>query len=560
MTDIRITKNEFPTLFGGFGFHNSEALFYRLIEKEQFDQKICKCYREISPGFMRTFGGYANWTKDSMDTFADYYERMQKWTDTPIYFACAKGQLHFSDEDRREYAEQVAEKLDYLINVRGVKQLRYYCYSNEMSINDWGGLLKDLPLFKQYHEYLYDAFRRHDLNIGLLATDASDMSNWDTLDFAMKEMNRITEDYCLHTYMPYFGVGDTELYPFFFKKCRETVMKCIHSDGKRLILGELGVRRMIPDEEGKLRNDCFVHRPGVIKDVTAFNYAGEGAIGALMYAEAVLAAINAGVFAIAVWTFVDYPDPYVCHYAENDPYAKEWGKCERFISQTQDVKYNKCGVIKWEDDGDYSVRESYYCLGLISRFCRRNSKVLDIECEDPLLRICGLLNKDGSVSILVINRHDEETSVSLEPALKHIEKQQPFRVYEFDTKNPPVNPFGDLQDAVCTLMPENGKLTYSVKPQSMTVFSTDYAVREDIAAEHVVRTEHMLTWDKVNDPMHCYYRVYRGETPDFVPSRDNQIASTVAETLDFSARYLDEDPIMNVKGDYYKVLSIGKKR
>ena len=54
MTTLTVTRPDFPTLFGGLGFHNSEALFYRLCEKEQFDQKIGKCYRELSPGFMRT--------------------------------------------------------------------------------------------------------------------------------------------------------------------------------------------------------------------------------------------------------------------------------------------------------------------------------------------------------------------------------------------------------------------------------------------------------------------------------------------------------------------------
>ena len=70
MAEIKITRGEFPTYFGGFGFHNSEAMLYPLIEKEHFDQKICKCYRELSPGFMRTFGGYSDWTREHMDAFA----------------------------------------------------------------------------------------------------------------------------------------------------------------------------------------------------------------------------------------------------------------------------------------------------------------------------------------------------------------------------------------------------------------------------------------------------------------------------------------------------------
>ena len=87
MANVTITRGDFPPYFGGFGFHNSEAMLYPLIEKEHFNQKICKCYREISPGFMRTFGGYSDWTREHMDAFAEYYEKMQKWTETPIYFA-----------------------------------------------------------------------------------------------------------------------------------------------------------------------------------------------------------------------------------------------------------------------------------------------------------------------------------------------------------------------------------------------------------------------------------------------------------------------------------------
>ena len=67
MLEIKINKGEFPTYFGGFGFHNNEAMLYPLIEREHFNQKICKCYREISPGFMRTFGGYSDWNKEHMD-------------------------------------------------------------------------------------------------------------------------------------------------------------------------------------------------------------------------------------------------------------------------------------------------------------------------------------------------------------------------------------------------------------------------------------------------------------------------------------------------------------
>ena len=550
MIDIQITRPDYPILFGGFGFHNSEALFYRLIEKEHFDQKISKCYRELSPGFMRTFAGYPDWTKENMDTFADYYERMQKWTDTPIYFAAAKGQLHFNDEERRTYAENVAERLDYLINTRGVKQLRYYCFSNEMSIMDWGGLLSNLPLFQKYHEYLYEAFQNRGLNIGLLATDAANIDNWKTLDYAVSNMRRITEDFCLHAYINDYDWEDTDRYDWFYKLCLDAVMKSIKCDGKRFILGEFGVTR-----------GCNLsHLPGVIRDVNMLNDGPDAPYGALFTAELVMAAINAGCFAVVLWTFTDYPDPYVCHYAEHDDYAKKWGECEHFISHTQDVKYNKWGMLRWEDNGDYSARDRYYCLGLISRYCRSNAQLLEIETGDPLLRTLGLQNRDGSISILVLNRHKESMDVRICLNGKRFAAQKPFRVYEFDPQNVPANEFADLQDAVGTVTAEDGSLTATIKGEALTVFSTDYEERPDIFASNVVRSGDILRWDAVQDPLHCYYRIYRGETEDFIPSRENQIASTVAETLDFGAHYLNDAAILHVKGDYYKVLSINKKR
>jgi len=555
MAKIIISRNDFPTYFGGFGFHNNEAMLYPIIEREHFNQKICKCYREISPGFMRTFGGYSDWTKEHMDAFAEYYEKMQKWTETPIYFACAKGKYHLTDEERRQYAEDVAENLDYLINEKKVGQLRYYCFSNELSINDWGGLLKDLPLFQKYHEYLFSAFQKRKLRIGLLATDASSINNWDTLDYAIENMKRITEDFCLHAYIADFEPDNLDFYKYFYDKCYETAVKCCGCDGKRFILGEFGFTKRGSENEAS-----FVRKNGVIKDVNIYNYTGEGAYAALMYAEGHIAAINAGVFATVLWTFVDYPDPYTCHCAERDSFAKKWAMCEPFISETQDVKYNKCGLMKWEDDGDYSVREPYWCLGLMAKYCKRNAKVLDIENEDPLLRICALLNRDGSVSICVVNRHKEQTELKVKLSLKHSKKLQPFRVYEYNSRNVCTNEFGDLQDYSTVLtLNEEAELEYTLLPESFTVLTTDYKTKSaPVFADNPVRKDNILTWDAVTDSEHCYYRVYRGESEDFTPSINNQIASTIDTSLDFSARYLDDSAIMNVGGNYYKVLSVDR--
>ena len=175
--------------------------------------------------------------------------------------------------------------------------------------------------------------------------------------------------------------------------------------------------------------------------------------------------------------------------------------------------------------------------------------------------MCAMLNRDGSVSVCVVNRHTEPTPLKLKLDLKHIEKQQPMRVYEYDSRNVCMNEFGDLQEPSAILAFKNvGEIEYTLLPESFTVLTTDYKTRkEPVFAENVVREGDTLTWDSVNDPEHCYYRIYRGGTADFKPSLENQIASTVDTSLDFSARYLDDAAIMNVKGDYYKVLSVNKK-
>ena len=397
---------------------------------------------------------------------------------------------------------------------------------------------------------LFRAFQNRKLRVGLLATDASSTDNWHTLDYAIENMKRITEDFCLHTYPSAVDNYDGGFYQWFYRLCYDTAIKCCKCDGKRFILGEFGISGP----------DSLVRKNGVVKDVNFLNYTGKGASGALMYADAALAAINAGVFAMVIWTFIDYPDPYTCHYAERDPYAKKWGMCEPFISETQDVKYNKCGLMKWEDDGDYSVREMYWCLGLIAKYCKRNAKVLDIEIDDPQIHVAALMNRDGSISIAVVNRNTEPTPLKLKLNLKNIRKQQSIRVYEYDSRNVCMNEFGDLQEPSTTLsIQDTGEVEYAFLPESFTILTTDYKTREtEVYAANVERNDNWLRWQPVDDEEHCYYRVYRGETPDFKPSPQNQIASTIDTAIDFGARYLDNSAILNVEGDCYKVLSVDR--
>ena len=57
--------------------------------------------------------------------------------------------------------------------------------------------------------------------------------------------------------------------------------------------------------------------------------------------------------------------------------------------------------------------------------------------------------------------------------------------------------------------------------------------------------ENTLSWNAVDCDDHCYYRVFASTEKNFIPSLENQIASTVAEEI----------PIENADL-YYKVLSV----
>ena len=536
MKKIKVKKHEFAHTFGGAGFHNNDATMYHMIDDEHFNQYICKCYRETSPGFMRTFAGFSDWTKEAMDEFAEYYEKMQKWTDTPMYLTPGMGKKHFSDEEIYKYCEDVAERLDYLYNEKNVKHIRYYCFSNEMSCVMWGVLLKDLPLFQKYHEGLFSAFQKRNLPIGLLATDASGYNYWDTIDYAIKNMPSVSEDFCLHIYEREHDIYNLEFYDFFGEKCKEVVDKSIKCFGKRVILGEIGIQK----NAGQL-----TFNKGIVIDTNRYfadNH--EQAYCGLMLTEMAFSAINAGIFALAYWSFVDHPDPYSCAYSSgDDEYARKWGEAERFFSTTADSKYNKWGFLKWDDEnGDYKARYHYWCIGLLTKFFKRNSKVLDIECSDKNLRACGIFNRNKTVTVGIVNRNKEATEISLDTSLFDGD----IRVYEYDANNPPYNEFADLQDYTAIISKD--KPIYTLKPESVTYFTTDYILKEEsVYADGVEIDGGFIKWNAVEDKNHCYYRVFTSNEQDFIPSVENQIASTVATSI-------KSDKVLK----YVKVVSVDK--
>ena len=528
MQNIEVSRGLYPGLFGGVGFHNNDAMLYPLIDEKFFWEKVCKSYREISPGFMRTFAGFANWTKKAMDEFAEYYEYMQKWTDTPMSLCVPSCPLHFSDDEMRSYCENVAEKLAYLYFEKDVKHIRYYCLCNELTHMHFGTFANDLPLFKKYNEMLYRAFQNRNLPVGLLTTDAAQYEGWKTLEWANQNMDEISNDYCVHIYERIHDPHDLEFYDFFYDKCQEVVELCL-KNRKRVILGECGIQKLpeaMQDGNGSQENAQMSYLKGVILDTCRYYHIPEeAAYCGLMLTEMAFAAINAGIYAIAYWTYIDCPDPYNCRYSSKDGFAKVWGENSAFLTPSTVVKYNKWGAFKWEDDGNHEVRPHYWALAPLMKFFGRNMKVINTSCEDKLIRSCAVMQRFGGGTTLgVINRHKEATEIMLSTELF----KKPIRVYEYDPNNVPYNRFADMQKPSAVLDPNNP--VWTMKPESIAYFTTDYIEKtEQVEAEGLHIEDGILKWTAVEDPNHCYYRVFADNTDiDFPLDDAHQIASTAA--------------------------------
>ena len=105
---MTVKKEAIMARFGGMGFHNSEANVWREMDDVQFNQYVGKVYRELSPGFSRMWGGFPEWTKEEMDAFAEYCEKMQCKVGATIYLTghCVR---YETDEELTAYASNVAD-------------------------------------------------------------------------------------------------------------------------------------------------------------------------------------------------------------------------------------------------------------------------------------------------------------------------------------------------------------------------------------------------------------------------------------------------------------------
>ena len=534
MSKITITKPLRRWLFGGIGFHNSEATMVPIMSEKFLNQRVLKSFREISPTFSRVYGGFADWPQEAMDQFADYYDQTFRNAGTLIYMVPGRMPMPAEDFDYEDYYERTAQKLEYLIKVRKCTKIRYFCVTNELSVgNTYAHLAKNLDDFKRLHEGLYRAFARHGLDVGLVATDASGEHYFPQIQWARENMDEITEDYCAHLYLSKCQPGDMELYEY----CRshfEALTVEARKAQKRFILGEYGINEQKKTSLGApMYNDLSY----------ASAYPENDGIFGVAIAEMSLAILNSGTFAGVFWTLFDYPDPFIKEDGDT-PEEKARYQVARYSGHGLQIRYNKHGLIRWcDDEQDYSSRAALYTMGYMAKLFRKGSRVLQCDWEDDKLRAGAVTNADGSVSLCIISWHD--TPVEIELSLDH-KTDKPLRRYDYSAEKIPYNDFCDLQPVSGTVDCD-GSAKLTVAPRSVTFLTTDYVDRTPAKIKNVRVEGNTLRWEASQDPEHCYYRVFASSGTRVKAVYENQIASTVAATLPI------DDPALS-----YKVISVDK--
>lgn len=496
--------------FGGVGFHAFHHVFPA--SQAELDQVIYKRWRELNPAFVRV-NHDSHWTAAQLDQAALHFQRMQE-TGAEIYLTTWSAPEPTGDAALHSYAHKVADQIEYLVRQKGITNLHYYCIANELTMGEWGKLAQDLPQFKAYCQAFYDEFKERKLDIGLLATDASPVSYWWTVEWAAQHMDDITAVYGGHHYFSEHLPSDERFYPWFLNQLRG-MTALARTKGKNFILGEFGSK-----QDGRTIN-------GVKMDVCVHWDTPEEPFVALQLAEATVGMLNAGGYALAYWTFADLPDEY------NQNYRNKWG-------------VYKCS------GSDRSTRSVYYGYGLLTKFLHGPATVVRVESSDPRLRVAALRHHGtGSWAVVVVNRNLRSVPVAL--AFTGQSLTGDFRKYVYDPAHVPQHPFGDLPPAAEVVSMRGGRLEDRVEAQSLAVYTSafDCTAPAPVTGLEVVTSaggNKQVKWQPNQEADLCYYRVYRHTGDRFDPQSAHQVGSTVA------TEFLDESP--SEREQHYYVVAV----
>ncbi len=492
--------------FGGVGFNVFDHMHNA--SRWHYEQIFAKRWRELNPSFARV-PDHCRWDFRKIDEVSWFLDVL-KDTNTEIYMTTFSNNCLIKDKNEQEYVKNEVDNLEYLKKVKGFDNITYYCMANELSLGQWASLVKDLDFFKKVHSLFYDELESRELDIKLLASDSSPFEYWHTIEWAANNMDSITGIYGGHHYINDWDLFDNRFYDYFYEKIKWGTDLSARKN-KRFIVGEFGAKQ----------NSNIID--SVMHDANMYNHTPLEKYMGIQVSEAILAMINAGVYACGYWTFSDFPFP------------------------ANSRRTNKWGLYHWEID-NYTTKPSYYCLGLLTKFFRGPSEAYEVVSTDSLIRMAAVKNKDnGSVSVAVINRNDLPADVSINIGDLSVDK--PFRKYLYDPENVPFNYFGDLQDPCGKVSLRKNSITGLIPPQSLVVYTTCYD--EDPPAEvkgleikrikENGRDRALLTWEPNTEEDFCYYRIYRSEKPDVEMSPGREIGTTIVSSFkDMSVHNMPE--------------------
>jgi len=519
---IKVTSEITNEKFGGVGFH----VIYHTRKPTQwrYEQVFAKRWRELNPAFARVTDS-PRWGKKEIDETFQYLEVMKN-TNTEIYLTSFGVSSINEYKNELDYVKKEVDNIQYLIQNKGFENINYYCMTNELSVEEWASMVKnnELDRFKRIHQLFYDELKGRDLEVKLLATDASPFVYWPTIEWAAENMDEITGVYGGHHYINSYDLDDPSFYNFFLDKMKWGA-NLAKSKGKKFIMGEFGPK------QGSIFIDSVFYDGLIYNNTPLEPYVG------IQIAEAIMAQINGGIYASSYWTFCDIP---------GIPPSREFG-----------YRVNKWGVFKWYFD-DHTTRPTYYALGLLTRFFRGPAEVYNVNSTDSLLRVSAIKNlENGSHSIAVINRHRQQQPVDL--SFENVQNEKAFRKYVYDPENIPFNYFGDMQSYSKKLSLKDDHFTDSVPGYSLVVYTTNYDDQSPAKVEGLQvskqevdkRDANVLTWDANMENDFCYYRIYRSINVEVEIVPRNQIASTV------STEHADKR-IRNLPPYYYKVIAVDK--
>ena len=491
---LTVTDNIINKDYRGVGFH---AIFP--ISKPtpwQVNQVFAKRWRELNPGFARVNDNPA-WNMKELDNFCEYL-KIFKDAGTEMYFTSFGANDIHNFKNEKDYVKNEVDHLEYIKKTKGFDNLKYYCMTNELSMDYWASMVKENKLdeFMRIHQLFYDEFSKRNLDIKLLASDASPFEYWWTIKWAADSMDNITGVYGGHHYLNSYDVFDPTFYKFFLGKM-EWASQLAGSKGKKFIMGEFGPKQ----------SHSFID--SISYDAIIYNNTPLEPYVPIQVAEAVMAQMNGGIYASGYWTFADMPTRHGQKYA------------------------NKWGIFKWYFD-DFTTRPNYYALGLLVKFMRGPAVVYSVNSSDTLIRVSAIKNTEkNTYSIAVVNRNTISENIDLK--FPEAPDGTVFRKYVYNPADPPFNYFGDLQPYSKKVTLSGGTLSDDLPAYSLVVYTSNFDDTPPapvqgltVSVEKFDRDRNVLKWEPNTESDFCYYRIYRSTDKDVKIKPVNQIASTIS--------------------------------